>query len=46
MSSGFVTITPDGALCCICLERFAKADLHVEPNGTIVDVCKSCGEKL
>lgn len=36
-------VCPDGkVMCCLCFDRFELADLHVEDDGTKVDVCRSC----
>lgn len=37
---------PDGkAMCCVCFERFDKADLMVE-NGVTYNVCKGCAPRV
>jgi hypothetical protein len=37
---------PDGKImCCVCFERFDKADLMVE-DGTTYDVCRGCAPSV
>lgn len=34
---------PDGKVMCeLCFQRFELAELYVDSNGTIWDVCRTC----
>lgn len=35
---------PDGLImCCVCFERVSVAELYIEENGDVIDMCKPCG---